>query len=53
MAATTGIDAEISKFKVAPAAGWWMRSYGVLPSQLTASGPKGYIVKGDVLKHIK
>ena len=36
MAAATGFDAtlaeEMSKLKVAPAAGWWMRSYGVLPS---------------------
>ena len=30
-----------------------MRSYGVLPSKLTATGPKGYLVKGDVLKYIK
>ena len=56
-AATTGFDAtlhqEMSKLKVSPAAGWWMRSYGVLPSKLTATGPKGYLVKGDVLKYIK
>ena len=30
-----------------------MRSYGVLPSKLTTTGPKGYLVKGDVLKYIK
>ena len=57
MAAATGFDAslhsEMEKFKVSPAAGWWLRSYGVLPSELQASGPKGYIIKGDVLKHIK
>ena len=40
-------------FKVSPAAAWWLRSYAVLPSQVPATGPKGYIVKGDVLKHIK
>ena len=53
----TGFDAtlhsEMSMFKVSPAAGWWMRSYGVLPSQVPASGPKNYIQKGDVMKHIK
>lgn len=56
-AAATGFDAtmasEMSKFKVSPAAGWWLRSYGVLPSQVPASGPKNYIQKGDVMKHIK
>lgn len=55
--AASGFDAslagEMGKFKVAPAAGWWMRAYAVLPSQLVASGPKGYILKGDVLKYIK
>ena len=55
-AASTGFDAtlmtEMAKFRVSPAAGWWMRSYGVLPSQLIASGPKGFILKGDVLSFI-
>ena len=45
--------AELPKFKISPAAGWWLRSYGVLPSQVPASGPKGYILKGDVVKHVK
>ena len=39
--------------KVAPAAGWWMRTYMVLPSEVKATGPKGYILKGDVLAHIE
>ena len=56
-ASSTGFDAsltaEMANFKVSPAAGWWLRSYGVLPSQVAATGPKGYIVKGDVLKVIK
>ena len=55
--AATGFDADLAsestKFKISPAAGWWLRSYAVLPSQVSASGPKGYIQKGDVLKHIK
>ena len=53
----SGFDAtlaeEMSKLKVSPAAGWWMRSYGVLPSQIKATGPKGYFVKGDVLQYIQ
>ena len=56
-ASSSGFDAsltaEMANFKVSPAAGWWLRSYGVLPSQVAATGPKGYIVKGDVLKVIK
>lgn len=40
------------KYLVAPAAGWWMRTYQILPSEVTATGPKGFILKGDVLQHI-
>jgi len=54
--AASGFDAtfatEMGKFRVSPAAGWWLRSYGVLPSQVPATGPKGFIIKGDVLNHI-
>ena len=40
-------------FKVAPAAGAWMRSHLILPSEVKATGPKGYIIKTDVLNHIE
>ena len=40
-------------FKVAPSAGWWMRTYRVMPSELSATGPKGFILKSDVLAHIE
>ena len=53
----TGFDAdlaaEMSRFKVSPAAGWWMRNYLVLPSQVKATGPRGYHTKGDVLAFIE
>ena len=56
-AAASGFDAsmaaEMGKFKITPSAGWWLRSYGVLPSQVSASGPKNYIQKYDVVKYIK
>lgn len=39
-------------FKVAPAAGAWMRSHMILPSEVKATGPKGFIIKTDVLNHI-
>ena len=37
------------KVRIAPAAGWWMRTHLVYPHEVTATGPKGYITKGDVL----
>jgi len=39
-------------FKVSPAAGFYMRTYRVMPSEVAASGPKGYILKSDVLEYI-
>jgi hypothetical protein len=39
--------------KVAPAAGAWMRQYLILPTEVKATGPKGYIIKSDVLAHIE
>ena len=40
-------------YKVAPSAGFYMRTYRVLPSEVEASGPKGYIQKGDVLDFVE
>ena len=40
-------------FKVAPSAGWWMRTYMVMPKEVAATGPKGFILKSDVLEHIE
>lgn len=40
-------------YKVAPSAGFYMRTYRVLPSEVKASGPKGYIQKGDVLEFVE
>ncbi len=39
--------------KISPAAGWWLRAYNVQASAVQASGPKGYMLKGDVLQYIK
>jgi len=39
--------------RVAPAAGAWMRAYMILPTEVKATGPKGYIIKTDVLEHIE
>lgn len=30
-----------------------MRTYMVMPNELTATGPKGFILKSDVLEHIE
>ena len=40
-------------FKISPSAGWWLRTYMVLPTEVKSTGPKGYLLKGDVLKHIE
>ena len=37
------------QFKIAPSAGWWLRTYMILPTEVKSTGPKGYILKGDVL----
>ena len=39
--------------RISPAAGWWLRAYNVQAAQVTATGPKGFLLKGDVLKYIK
>lgn len=41
-----------SKLKVSPAAGAWMRAYMVFPTEVKATGPKGFIVKEDVMSHV-
>ena len=49
----TKLSGEMSSMKIAPAAGNWLRGYGVLPSQIgTPSGPKGHLTKQDVLAYI-
>lgn len=40
------------KFKVSPASEWWMRTHKILPTEVTATGPKGYILKYDVIQAI-
>jgi hypothetical protein len=40
------------KFNISPSAGWWLRTYMILPSEVKSTGPKGYILKGDVLAYI-
>ena len=55
--ASTGFEAELktemAKFKIAPAAGGYLLRYGVLPSQVVATGPRGHVLKGDVLKYVE
>ncbi|CDW83261.1 dihydrolipoyllysine-residue acetyltransferase component 1 of pyruvate dehydrogenase mitochondrial-like [Stylonychia lemnae] len=42
-----------SSYLIAPSAGFYLKSYQVLPSEVKASGPKNLIQKGDVLSFIK
>ena len=62
VAAAIGTDAFLDELdhmlhggsiKVSPAAGWWMRAYMVLPSEVKPTGPKGFILKSDVMEHIE
>jgi pyruvate/2-oxoglutarate dehydrogenase complex dihydrolipoamide acyltransferase (E2) component len=39
--------------KISPAAGIYLRGFGVLPSMITATGPKGHITKQDVTLYIE
>jgi len=41
------------KYMVAPAAAFYMRTYRVLPSEVVATGPKGIIVRSDVLDYVE
>ena len=36
---------QAKSMKISPAAGIYLRGFGVLPSQITATGPKGHITK--------
>jgi len=36
-------------YKVSPASEWWMRTHKILPDQVTPTGPKGRILKYDVI----
>jgi pyruvate dehydrogenase E2 component (dihydrolipoamide acetyltransferase) len=38
--------------KISPAAAFYLRTYGIASGEVLASGPKGILQKGDVLKHI-
>lgn len=40
-------------FKISPSASWYMRTYCIMPSELKATGPKGFIIKSDVIEHIE
>ena len=39
--------------KISPSARWWMHLYNVAATGVAATGPKGYILKGDVLAHVE
>ena len=41
------------QYMVAPAAAFYMRTYRVLPSEVVATGPKGIIVRSDVLDYVE
>lgn len=41
------------EFLISPSAGWWLRTYMIMPNEVKSTGPKGYLIKGDVLKHIE
>jgi pyruvate/2-oxoglutarate dehydrogenase complex dihydrolipoamide acyltransferase (E2) component len=45
--------AQEKKFRITPSAGFYLKTYQVLPSEVKASGPKTYIQKGDVLSFVK
>jgi hypothetical protein len=38
--------------KISPAAGFYMRTYFIMPDEITPTGPKGYITKTDVLDFV-
>ena len=38
--------------RISPAAGIYLRGFGVLPSMITATGPKGHITKQDIWLYV-
>jgi hypothetical protein len=41
------------KFRITPSAGFYLKTFHVLPNEVKATGPKNYIQKNDVLEFIK
>jgi len=48
----TKLHADSKGRRIAPAAYGYLRGFRVLPSEVTATGPKGFLTKGDILAHI-
>ncbi len=46
------IHHEMKNLKVAPSAWFYFLNYGVLPSQVKATGPRGYLTKADLINFI-
>ena len=39
--------------QIAPSAGYYLQTYHILPNEVKPTGPKNFILKGDVLEFIK
>ena len=46
------IHHEMKNMKVAPSTWFYFLNYGVLPSQVKATGPRGYLTKADLINFI-
>jgi hypothetical protein len=46
------IHHEMKNIKVAPSTWFYFLNYGVLPSQVKATGPRGYLTKADLINFI-
>lgn len=46
------IHHEVKNIKVAPSTWFYFLNYGVLPSQVKATGPRGYLTKADLINFI-
>jgi hypothetical protein len=42
----------MKNIKVAPSTWFYFLNYGVLPSQVKATGPRGYLTKADLINFI-